>query len=99
MISTKGCYAMRIMIDICEHGGEGYNPLKDIVYTIQYFSVFSIEIIIIFQQGIDQCIGPCSFAETILPEMCFFYKTASFQQFDGVKISCVQFCEYPVCFS
>ena len=37
MISTKGCYAMRIMIDICEHRGEGYNPLKDIVYTIQYY--------------------------------------------------------------
>ncbi len=30
MISTKGRYAVRVMIDICEHGGEGYIPLKDI---------------------------------------------------------------------
>lgn len=30
MISTKGRYALRIMIDLAEHEGEGYIPLKDI---------------------------------------------------------------------
>ena len=30
MISTKGRYALRVMIDLAEHGGEGYIPLKDI---------------------------------------------------------------------
>jgi len=30
MISTKGRYALRAMIDLAEHAGEGYIPLKDI---------------------------------------------------------------------
>jgi hypothetical protein len=30
MISTKGRYALRVMIDLAEHKGEGCIPLKDI---------------------------------------------------------------------
>ncbi len=30
MISTKGRYALRVMIDLAQHGGEDYVPLKDI---------------------------------------------------------------------
>ena len=30
MISTKGRYAIRVMIDLAEHGGDGYVPLKEI---------------------------------------------------------------------
>ena len=30
-ISTRGRYAVRVMIDLAEHGGENYIPLKDIV--------------------------------------------------------------------
>lgn len=30
MISTKGRYALRVMIDICEHNTGDYIPLKDI---------------------------------------------------------------------
>ncbi|MGN0984373.1 MAG: RrF2 family transcriptional regulator [Gemmiger sp.] len=30
MISTKGRYALRVMIDLAEHQGDGYLPLKDI---------------------------------------------------------------------
>lgn len=30
MISTKGRYALRVMLDLAEHGHEGYIPLKDI---------------------------------------------------------------------
>lgn len=30
MISTKGRYALRVMIDLAEHKGAGYIPLKDI---------------------------------------------------------------------
>ena len=30
MISTKGRYALRVMIDLAEHGGEGYIPLKEV---------------------------------------------------------------------
>ena len=29
MISTKGRYALRVMIDLAEHGGERPVPLKD----------------------------------------------------------------------
>ncbi len=29
-ISTKGRYALRLMVDIAEHDGEGFIPLKDI---------------------------------------------------------------------
>lgn len=30
MISTKGRYALRVMIDLAEHQGDGYLPLKEI---------------------------------------------------------------------
>lgn len=30
MIGTKGRYGLRVMIDLAQHGGEGYVPLKDI---------------------------------------------------------------------
>lgn len=30
MISTKGRYALRVLIDMAEHQSEGYLPLKDI---------------------------------------------------------------------
>ena len=29
-ISTKGRYALRMMIDLAEHNGDGYTSLKDI---------------------------------------------------------------------
>ena len=29
-ISTRGRYALRVIIDLAEHGNEGYTPLKDI---------------------------------------------------------------------
>ena len=30
MISTKGRYALRVLVDMAEHQGEGYIPLKEI---------------------------------------------------------------------
>ncbi len=30
VVSTKGRYALRVMIDLAEHQGEGYIPLKEI---------------------------------------------------------------------
>lgn len=30
MISTKGRYALRVMLDLCEHQTDGYLPLKEI---------------------------------------------------------------------
>ncbi len=30
MISTKGRYALRVMLDLAEHGEEGLIPLKDV---------------------------------------------------------------------
>ena len=30
MISTRGRYALRVLTDMAEHGGEGYLPLKEI---------------------------------------------------------------------
>lgn len=30
MVSTKGRYALRVMIDLAEHQSEGYVPLKEI---------------------------------------------------------------------
>lgn len=30
MISTRGRYALRVMIDLAEHQNEGYIPLKEI---------------------------------------------------------------------
>ena len=30
-ISTKGRYALRVMIDLAEHRDDGYIPMKDVV--------------------------------------------------------------------
>lgn len=30
MISTRGRYSLRVMIDLAEHQGEGYIPMKDV---------------------------------------------------------------------
>lgn len=45
MISTKGRYALRVMIDLAEHSGEGYIPLKDIAAR-QEISKKYLEIIV-----------------------------------------------------
>lgn len=45
MISTKGRYALRVMIDLAEHKGEGYIPLKDIAAR-QEISKKYLEIIV-----------------------------------------------------
>lgn len=45
MISTKGRYALRVMIDLAEHNGEGCIPLKDIAAR-QEISKKYLEIIV-----------------------------------------------------
>ena len=45
MISTKGRYALRVMIDLAEHAGQGYVPLKDIAER-QQISKKYLEIIV-----------------------------------------------------
>lgn len=45
MISTKGRYALRVMLDLAENAGEGYIPLKDIAAR-QELSKKYLEIIV-----------------------------------------------------
>ncbi len=45
MISTKGRYALRVMIDLAEHGGDGFVPLKDVAER-QEISKKYLEIIV-----------------------------------------------------
>ena len=45
MISTKGRYAIRVMIDLAEHQGSDYIPLKDIA-SRQQISKKYLEIIV-----------------------------------------------------
>lgn len=45
MISTKGRYAIRVMVDIAEHSNGGYIPLKDIA-SRQALSKKYLEIIV-----------------------------------------------------
>ena len=45
MISTKGRYSLRVMIDLAENGNEGYIPLKDIAAR-QEISKKYLEIIV-----------------------------------------------------
>ena len=45
MVSTKGCYALRVMLDLAEHADEGFIPLKDIALR-QEVSKKYLEIIV-----------------------------------------------------
>ena len=45
MISTKGRYALRVMLDLAQHSGEGYVPLKDVAAR-QQISKKYLEIIV-----------------------------------------------------
>ena len=45
MISTKGRYALRVMLDLARHEGEGYIPLKDVAER-QMISKKYLEIIV-----------------------------------------------------
>ncbi|MBR6473531.1 MAG: Rrf2 family transcriptional regulator [Firmicutes bacterium] len=45
MISTKGRYALRVMIDLAEHSSEGHVPLKDVAER-QQISKKYLEIIV-----------------------------------------------------
>ncbi len=45
MISTKGRYALRVMMDLAEHDGEAYIPLKDVAER-QNISKKYLEIIV-----------------------------------------------------
>ena len=45
MISTKGRYALRVMLDLAEHGGDDYVPLKDVAER-QEISKKYLEIIV-----------------------------------------------------
>ena len=45
MVSTKGRYALRVMIDLADHAGEGYIPLKDVA-SRQEISKKYLEIIV-----------------------------------------------------
>ncbi len=45
MISTKGRYALRVMLDLAEHGEDGYIPLKDVAER-QEISKKYLEIIV-----------------------------------------------------
>ena len=45
MISTRGRYALRVMIDLAEHKDQGYVPLKDIAER-QQISKKYLEIIV-----------------------------------------------------
>ena len=45
MISTKGRYALRVMIDLAEHNQDGYIPLKDVAMR-QGISKKYLEIIV-----------------------------------------------------
>ena len=48
MVSTKGRYALRVMIDLAKHQDEGYVPLKDIAerqdISKKYLKQFLIQI-------------------------------------------------------
>lgn len=41
MISSKGRYALRVMLDMAEQGGDSYLPLKDIAASPEYFPEIS----------------------------------------------------------
>ena len=49
MISTKGRYALRVMIDLAEHKDDGYVPLKDIAERQQiskkYLEIIAKELV------------------------------------------------------
>ena len=43
MISTRGRYALRVMIDLAEHRDEGYIPMKDVVASLLSHAVAVVD--------------------------------------------------------
>ena len=44
MISTKGRYALRVMVDIAENQRDGYIPLKEILFPLTKLMNYQINI-------------------------------------------------------
>ena len=63
MISTKGRYALRVMIDIAEHQHDGYIPLKEIAARQEISEKYEIQ---------------CNSIEDARIWNCFFGFAASF---------------------
>ncbi|MBQ8684607.1 MAG: Rrf2 family transcriptional regulator [Clostridia bacterium] len=51
MISTRGRYALRVMIDIAENGGEGYIPLDGIAKRQEISEKYLESILVILTRG------------------------------------------------
>ena len=51
MISTKGRYALRVMIDLAEHQSEGYLPLKEIAQRQEISEKYLEQIIAILNKA------------------------------------------------
>ena len=51
MISTKGRYALRVMIDLAEHSGGGYMPLRDVAERQQISEKYLESIIVILSKA------------------------------------------------
>lgn len=41
MISTKGRYALRFLVDVAEHQGDGFVPLKDVAASRAYVATYA----------------------------------------------------------
>ena len=59
MISTRGRYALRVMIDLAEHQQEGYVPMKIIAQrqgiSLKYLEQMKAKTLLNTNRGEDDC--------------------------------------------
>ena len=99
MISTKGRYALRVLIDLAEHGGEKYIPLKDVAER-QEISLKYLERIlpVLTKKGlIDGIHGKGGgYRLTCDPEKCTVWDVLSLAEGNLAPVACLE-CDAAPC--
>ena len=98
MISTKGRYALRVMIDLAEHQSEGYLPLKEIAQRQEITEKY-LETIVRFltQEGLVSGVRGKGGGYRLLkePQDCTVGEILRLTEGTLAPVNCVELCSEP----
>lgn len=93
MISTRGRYALRVLVDLAEHGEENYIPMKDVAKR-QGISLKYLERIlpVLTKNGIIEGVQGKGggYRLTVRPEECTIGRILRLTEGDLAPVSCME---------